>query len=174
MVIDDDEPMMQVENSPPEMIKSAIEAEEEVGEIKSPEQPTKKSLRDVGDISAGEGMSGAGPLISLGIPGQGSIGREVSGVNVEKVWLDAGGRDQASNNEEELQRMLALEKTRAENAEQEVGFLLGLTEKVREDGAQTEARRLQVVVNTERARVQALEEELRVEKLRAEGNDAGM
>ena len=116
-VLDDDEPMMQVENSPPEMIKSAIEAEEEVREIKSPEKPIKKSLRDVGDISAGEGMSGENQLISLGILGQGSTGGEASSVNVEESRLEAGGGDQSSNDMEELQRILAIERGQAENVE---------------------------------------------------------
>ena len=41
--------------------------EKEVGEIKYPKKPMEKALRDVGDISVGEGMSGVGQLISLGI-----------------------------------------------------------------------------------------------------------
>lgn len=55
-----------------------------------------------------------------------------------------------------------------------MAFLLGLTEKARKDGVQTESRRLQGVLGNERARVQSLEAELRVEKAQAEGNDAGM
>ena len=34
----------------------------------------EKASRDVGDVSVGEGMSGVGQLISLGIPRQGSMG----------------------------------------------------------------------------------------------------
>ena len=42
VVLDDDEPIMQVENSLSEMTKSMSEVEEEVGEIKLPKKPTKK------------------------------------------------------------------------------------------------------------------------------------
>ena len=102
VVLEDNEPMMQVENSPPEMKKSAIRAEEEVGEIKYPKKPMEKAPMDVEDISVGEGMSEVGRLISLGILGQGSTGGEASGVNVEEAWLEVGGGDQSSNNVEEL------------------------------------------------------------------------
>ena len=46
-------------------------------------------------------------------------------------------------------------------------------EKAREDGAQIEERRLQVVVDVEWAWVQSLEVELHVEQLQVEGNDVG-
>ena len=49
--------------------------------------------------------------------------------------------------------MLVVERVRVENAKQEVSFLLGLMEKAQEDGAQMEARQLQVVVDAEWARV---------------------
>ena len=67
VVSDDDEPRTQVEKNLPEMIKSMFGVEEEVGEIKSPEKPMEKAPMDVEDISACEGMSEVGQLISLGI-----------------------------------------------------------------------------------------------------------
>ena len=90
VVLNDDQLMMQVENSFPKMMKSMSRVEEDVGKIKSPNNSMNFFLTYVKYVSASEWMSGASQFISLRILGQGSIGVEVSGVNVEESWLEAG------------------------------------------------------------------------------------
>ena len=54
----DEEPMMQMENSPPRETKSMSRVEEEVGEIKSSKMSMGEMLQDVGGVSGGDVMSG--------------------------------------------------------------------------------------------------------------------
>ena len=97
----DDESMIQLENRP-EMMKSMSGVEKEAGEIKSPKKSVGKALSDVEDVSVGEVISIARWLISFGIPRQGSMEEEVSGVKEEDPRLEVRGGDQSSSDMEEL------------------------------------------------------------------------
>ena len=80
-----------MENSSPGKTKSMLGVEEEVGEIKSHENPMGEALKD----ARGEVKSGTCWLINPKTLGQGSTKGGMSDVNVGESWLEVGCRDQS-------------------------------------------------------------------------------
>lgn len=97
---------------------------------------------------------------------QGPMSEEGGSLGQPKKEPKRDGVVQLGHEVEELRKALVVERVWVENVEQEVAFLLGLTEKFHEDRVQAEARRLEVVLNEEWDRVQDLEAALWVERLR--------
>ena len=56
-----------------------------------------------------------------------------------------------------MEKALAVEKERADQAEKDANFFQGLIERAREDGARTEAERLGMMLKMEQTRVETVE-----------------
>ena len=155
-VVMNEEMVKGVEDGPSGMKKEAMgEATAAKGENLSGEIGGE-FLGVMEDVSMAEVVSGVGQWNDRGGLGQrpreGEMG-EASGVGGVAPQSEVGAEMWAMIEMERLQEALVAERLRAKNAEKEVAFLLGLTEKARQDGAQTKSRRLQGVLGKERARV---------------------